>query len=247
MSIKKAPETNERTKPATISALSQLSKTIFMGRTKRYVGTDRKSGQLQFELIKKVGCQPNTRVLEIGCGCLHLGIPLIQYLDKGNYVGIDPNEWLRQKAMKKRKTRDLIEVKQARFLSVDNFDASSLDIKFDLVFSHSVLSHIAHWQLEQFLQNVSKVLESDGTILSSIRLSEGNVYGSTGTPNGEDSMADEWQYPGVSFFKLSTVRKVAGEQGFTVIHLPEFTEFYTKVRPNEFHDWILFQRKKSKK
>jgi cyclopropane fatty-acyl-phospholipid synthase-like methyltransferase len=187
------------------------------------------------------------KVLEIGCGCLHLGIPLIRYLEKGNYVGIDPNEWLRQKAMKRGKVRELLEEKKAEFLSTDDFDASVLGLKFDLVFSHSVLSHFAHWQFEQFLQNVGKVLALDGCILSSIRLAEGNAYGSTGTPNGEDSMAEEWQYPGVSFFKLPTVKKVADEHGFTVTHIPEFTEFYTMVRPNEFHDWVLFHRKKNKK
>jgi cyclopropane fatty-acyl-phospholipid synthase-like methyltransferase len=104
-------------------------------------------------------------VLEIGCGCLHAGIPLIQYLEKGNYAGVDPNEWLRQKAMKKRYVRQLVKNKQARFLSVEDFDASELGIKFDFVLSHSVLSHCAHWQLEQFLRNIAKVLTPQGRIL----------------------------------------------------------------------------------
>jgi SAM-dependent methyltransferase len=101
--------------------------------------------------------------LEIGCGRLHAGIPLMQYLDKGNYVGVDPNEWLRQTAIKNRHVRQVIEEKQPRFLSVDDFDASELGIKFDLVLSHSVLSHCAHWQLEIFLRNVGKVLAPGGT------------------------------------------------------------------------------------
>jgi cyclopropane fatty-acyl-phospholipid synthase-like methyltransferase len=179
-------------------------------------------------------------VLEIGCGRLHAGIPLMQYLDKGNYVGVDPNEWLRQTAIKSRQVRQVIEEKQARFLSVDDFDASELGIKFDLVLSHSVLSHCAHWQLEIFLRNVGKVLAPEGRILASIYLAEGNAYGSSGTPDKEDSMHQEWQYPGVSFFKLSTVVKTADMLGLRAVHIPEYTEFYTETRPKECHDWLLF-------
>jgi len=207
---------------------------------KDYVGTDRTSGQLQFELLKREGLGPGSKVLEIGCGCLHAGIPLIQYLEKGNYVGVDPNEWLRQEAMRDRRVRQLVTDKQARFLSVDDFDASELGIKFDLVLSHSVLSHCAHGQLEQFLRNASKVITPGGRILASIRLAQGNACGSSGTPDQEDSMHEKWQYPDVSWFRLSTITKTADTLGLMVVHIPKYTEFYTRTRPHEFHDWVVF-------
>jgi len=211
---------------------------------KDYVGTDTLSGQLQFELLQREGCKTTSKVLEVGCGCLHLGVPLIHYLEKGNYVGVDPNEWLRQEAMKSRRVRQLVSDKQPRFLTVDDFDASALDVKFDLIFSHSVLSHCAHWQLDQFLRNVSKVLAPEGRILASIRLAEGNAYGSSGTPDKNDSMDETWQYPWISWFKLSTVLKAAEMQGLVAVHIPEYTEFYTKSRAKEFHDWLVFHWKK---
>src|SRR6266513_1425561 len=93
-------------------------------RARSYVGTDEVSGQLQLELLKRQGCLPKSKVLEIGCGRLHAGLPLMQYLDKGNYVGVDPNEWLRQTAIKNWYVRQIVEEKQPRFLSVDDFDAS---------------------------------------------------------------------------------------------------------------------------
>src|SRR5262249_52364147 len=65
-----------------------------------YVGTDTLSGQLQFELLKREGCRPDSKVLEIGCGNLHAGVPLMQFLEKGRYVGMDLNKWLRQSRMK---------------------------------------------------------------------------------------------------------------------------------------------------
>src|SRR5579863_2165441 len=120
----------------------------------RYVATDKVSGQLQFELVKREGCKRDSKLLEIGCGNLHGAVPLIEYLQEGNYVGIDPNEWLRKAAMQDPYVRQLCKKKRARFLSVDDFDASELRVKFDFVFSHSVLSHCANWQLESFLRNV---------------------------------------------------------------------------------------------
>jgi cyclopropane fatty-acyl-phospholipid synthase-like methyltransferase len=205
-----------------------------------YVATDEVSGQLQVELLKREGCRPNSKVLEVGCGNLHAGIPLIRYLEKDNYVGIDPNEWLRQAAMEKDDIRQLVKSKGARFLTAIDFDASKFDIKFDFVLSHSILSHCAHWQLELFLKNVAKVLAPRARILASIRLAEGNAYGSTGTPDRDDSRDETWQYPGVSWFKLSTVKAIAAKHGLTVTYIPEYTEFYTKTRPKEFHDWLVF-------
>ena len=208
----------------------------------RYVRSDKVSGQLQFELLKREGCKPYSKVLEIGCGCLHLGIPLLQYLDARNYVGIDPNEWLRNSAMKDHTVANLIEDKDARFLTADDFDASSLGTAFNLVFAHSVMSHFAHWQLEVFLRNTSKVLAPGGKIITSMALAEGNAYGNPGTPNKQDSMDEKWVYPGSSFFTMATVEKTAAKLGLTVKNVAEYTAFVTETQHDHCHDWLVFQR-----
>lgn len=210
---------------------------------RKFVKTDEVSGQIQFELLKKSGCTPGSYVLDVGCGCLHAGVPLMGFLEAGHYAGIDPNEWLRDKAMKKPGVAELVASKQPAFLSNEEFDASQLGMKFDFIFAHSVLSHAAHWQLDQFLSNSAAVLSPDGKILASIRLAEGNEFGSTGSDDRQDSKAQEWQYPGISWFKLDTVRAVADKFGLTAEYLPEYTRFYTDTRPHEFHDWMLFTRK----
>ena len=198
---------------------------------KRYVGTDEVSGRLQLELLKREGCTPHSTVLEIGCGNLHAGMGLIQYLEERLYVGVDPNEWLRRPALKDPHASELVRRKRARFLSVDDFDAGKLGIRFDFVLSHSVLSHCAHWQLEQFLRNAGKVLAPGARILASLRLAEGNAYGSPGTPGKQDSMNESWQYPGVSWFKLATVTKTADQCGLTAVLKSEYGEFFVKSCP----------------
>jgi SAM-dependent methyltransferase len=212
---------------------------------KKYVKTDETSGRLQFELLRKEGCVPTSRVLEIGCGCLHAGVPLMKFLNRSGYVGIDPNAWLINDAIKKPELQPLVKEKSPQFLHGDDFDASSLNLKFNFVLSHSVLSHAAHWQLELFLRNAAKVLAPGGRIVASIRLAEGNAFGSKGSPNREDSMDQEWVYPGVSWFKLATVMDTADRLGLRARNAPEHTEFYTKTRPNEFHDWVVFSHKEA--
>jgi SAM-dependent methyltransferase len=207
---------------------------------KHYVATDEVSGQLQFALLQREGCLPSSRVLEVGCGCLNAGVPLIEYLNPGHYVGIDPNEWLLEAAMRRQRVRRLVASKRPIFLSRSDFDAGELGLTFDYVLSHSVLSHCAHWQLEQFVSNLARALRPGGRILASIRLAEGNTYGSPGTPDKEDSMDGEWQYPGVSWFKFATVKETAERHGLTAVLKPEYTELYISQRPKEMHDWIVF-------
>lgn len=207
-----------------------------------YVATDEVSGQLQLALLKREGCSPSSRVLEVGCGCLNAGIALIGYLKADHYVGIDPHEWLRQAALGTRRIRRLVACKRPVFLTRDDFDASALGLSFDFVLAHSVLSHCAHWQLNQFVANVSRVLAPKGRILASIRLAEGNPYGSPGTPDKKDSMDLEWQYPGVSWFRFATVAETAERYGLTAVVIPAYTEFYISQRPREIHDWMVLAR-----
>ena len=208
---------------------------------KNYVGTDETSGLVQLDLLKKTGCNSSSNVLEIGCGALHLSIPLIKYLEKNKYVVVDPNSWLREKNVNN--NQNLIEQKQAIFLNVEDFDVSTLTRKFDFIFSHSILSHVAHWQLEQFLKNCSNVLSKDGKILSSIVLAEGNEFGSKGSKDKKDSMDKEWVYPFISWFRFSTVKQMASKYDLLVEHKPEYTEHYIKnTKPHEFHDWLIFYK-----
>ena len=208
---------------------------------KQYVGTTELSGQLQFELLEKEGLTPSAKVLDVGSGALHAGFILAKYLEPGNYVSIEPNQWLTEEALKESEVKEEMEKKKALFLKVTDFDGSSLGL-FDFVLAHSVLSHAAYYQLEQFLRNTSKALTPKGKILASLRLAEGNEWGSQGSSDKKDTRNQEWQYPNNSFFALMTVMEAARICGLQAEHKPEFTKFYTTRRPTEFHDWFVFTR-----
>jgi SAM-dependent methyltransferase len=218
-----------------------------------YVGTDTRTGEVQLQLLQRNGLEPTSKVLDVGCGFLNAGRHIMRFLEPGHFVGIDPNEWLREMAMDDPEVRQLVEERRPIFLSVDDFDASSLGIEFDYVLSHSILSHVAHWQLAQFLTNVGKVLAPEGRIVASLRLAEGNRWGSRGSKDGDDTRARKWCYPISVFFKKSTVLETAEELGLVAHHVPLYTELMNRVsldstpgaRKGEFHDWFVFTNQTS--
>lgn len=206
-----------------------------------YVRTDRLSGHLQLELLRREGLERSSRVLEIGCGALSASIPLISFLDRERYVGVDPNRWLRE-AMANGRVRRLVSRKKAIFLTREDFGTGSLGRSFDFVLSHSILSHAAHRQLEQFLRNTTSVLAPGGIVLASIRLAEGNQFGSKGSRGGLDSMHECWTYPGISWFRFQTVKDLAAQLGLEITVKETYTRLFVRYRPQEFHDWIRIRR-----
>lgn len=193
----------------------------------RYVGTNVLSGWLQASLLWAEGCEPNSRVLEIGCGALHLAGPLVLALKPGNYLGVDPNEWLRTAARRTNPALDhLLTARSARFQSANDFHVKSGE-HFDYVFAHSVLSHVTRTQLSAFMYEVGHVLAPGGKLIASFR--EGP----------EDSTDEEWVYPGVTYFTMRTVREAGAEAGLKVRSKSKLRSFYTRLRPEESHDWIV--------
>jgi cyclopropane fatty-acyl-phospholipid synthase-like methyltransferase len=192
-----------------------------------------KAGQAQLDLLKMNGCKPDSHVLEVGCGCLVAGRPIIEYLNPDCYVGIEPNRWLIEAVTKGLKgTKELIEKKRPIFLDNYDFDASATGRKFDFVIAHSVLSHAAHWQYPLFLKSLKTCLAPNGAILASIRF-----YNEAGEIAG-DSNSEEWVYPGVSYFSLETVQRVAAEQGYDVEWRKDWREFFMSRYLLHSHDWI---------
>lgn len=198
-------------------------------------------GLLQLEMLRMNGCIPDSNVLEIGCGALVAGRPVMQFLNANRYVGIEPNTWLLDAVNEGLPdTKRLIAEKLPIFLDNLDFDASKTGRKFDYVFSHSILSHAATHQLSQFFKAIRKSIAPHGVVLASIRFFDDNnqLMG--------DSNDQEWQYPGVtasavSFFSWETVQRVAGECGFAVEWRKDYREFFTKFAPSNYHDWIRLQ------
>jgi len=207
--------------------LSDTRRTVWEWATS-YVGDPgswSKRGSLIHDFLIEAGMTAQSKVLNIGCGNLSEGAPIIRTLEPDHFVGVEPNGWLVEAALDHE--RDLAH-KSPRFLWRSDFDASDLGERFDFIVGHSVLSHIAHWQLNQFLANTRAVVDEGAAMLASIILDQFNTWD------------EQWVYPGVSRFRLQTVIAAGREIGWHVERVVEYQHRMIEVCPNDTHDWLRF-------
>lgn len=206
-----------------------------------YVSTTPEEGLAQLDLLLSLGCLPGHRVMEIGCGALVAGYPVMQFLRPGNYTGVDPNAWLRAASQRLPGVSAEVDARRATFHTREDFRAD--DGEFDFIFSHSILSHASDAQLTDFFEAAAEQLKDDGALAASVRLAEGNSVGSPGSPV-HGSHFTEWQYPGVSWFTEADVLVRADRAGLRARVAPELTRTVMSGNPRAVHDWVVARPKR---
>jgi SAM-dependent methyltransferase len=121
-----------------------------------------KIGQMQFDYLAGHGLKPGDRMLEIGCGNLRAGRLFIDYLDAGNYYGIDisPDILL---AATDTVARYGLQAKLPRLTLVRDMRLALLPERyFTVVHAHSVFSHSPIEVIDECLAAVARIMAPDG-------------------------------------------------------------------------------------
>ncbi|MET9295576.1 methyltransferase [Streptomyces sp. NPDC003077] len=119
-------------------------------------------GEMQFSYLKEHGIAPEHRMLDIGCGNLRAGWRFIQYLDTGNYYGIDISPDILV-AAKRTLTRYELQDKLPHLTITQDLTFDFLpDRHFDIVHAHSVFSHSPAHVINQALAHVGRILAPGG-------------------------------------------------------------------------------------
>lgn len=119
-------------------------------------------GKMQFDYLVEHGLKPQDRMLEIGCGNLRAGWRFIQYLDAGNYYGIDISPDILFAAEKTIVDYDL-QGKLPHLTPVRNLELEFLpDRHFTVIHAHSVFSHSPLSVIEECFANIGRILHPDG-------------------------------------------------------------------------------------
>jgi cyclopropane fatty-acyl-phospholipid synthase-like methyltransferase len=125
--------------------------------------------RFQIEMLKAQGLKPDHRFLELGCGPLTAALPLIKYLDAGNYVGVDIRSSVLDmgwreigKAELSKKNPRLI------FSNCLGDDVLQRNDQFDFIYSFSVLYHLSDDILDGYFSVVSRRLNEKGACLANI-------------------------------------------------------------------------------
>ena len=115
---------------------------------------------MTFNLLTKFGLRETHKVLDIGCGSLRNGRLLIQYLNAGNYVGIEPNGWLIDNAIQYEVGKEIIGMKKPTFIIADNLNGHKE--QFDYIFAQSIFTHCDLEYIGGWFECIKRTLKADG-------------------------------------------------------------------------------------
>jgi SAM-dependent methyltransferase len=174
---------------AILSAVKRRIRRAFMSRAQRrfeLVGPPElweMKRRYQIEFLRRFGLQPHHYLVDIGCGVLRGGVPIIDYLEAGHYYGIEARAYVLEEGRKELRESGL-EHKKPNLIVAEYLADVSLDRKFDYIWAFSVLIHLEDPILGQLMEFVAKHLGDDGVF-----------YANVDTSNAPDA---KWlEFPGV--------------------------------------------------
>jgi len=121
-------------------------------------------GRTQLDYLRTRGLKPEHTLLDIGCGSFRAGRHFIDYLDAGNYHGIEANPTLIQTGY----DRELTDEQRAK-APVENFKVNDRfwgwfdDTKFDYVIAQSVFTHVSLNHMRLCLFRAGQVTKPGGS------------------------------------------------------------------------------------
>ena len=157
-----------------------LGETIFLGVP---VKDFEKGGRELLIYLLNAGLNPDSRVVDIGCGVLRGGYWLIHFLDPGCYCGIEPDTERLAIGTRTILEPEILEAKRPRFDTNPHFDTSVFGEKFNFFLAYSVWTHASKSQIQTMLNSFLCDAKDSGVFLAS--------YLPAGWPHS-DYQGDKW-------------------------------------------------------
>lgn len=151
-------------------------KELKAGKHRKWVGGDwEKKGKIQLDFLKQRGLLPEHRLLDVGCGVLRGGIHFIDYLEAGNYYGIEARK-SHIKAGKWELEQARIDHKSPHLLVNDAFEVEIFDCSFDYALALSLFTHLDLNKIIRCLYKVGRVLKEDGEFYATFFEASGRAH-----------------------------------------------------------------------
>jgi SAM-dependent methyltransferase len=211
-------------KPTLQVRASELSHQTFLGGPAHEFEA---MGRLQLITLLRCGLYPHSKVVDLGCGSLRGGYWLINFLQPGNYFGIEPNVEMLAVGKKEILGPRLLEEKRPRFLTNDRFDLGEFSEVFDFFVACSVWIHACKRQIRAMLDSFDSWGADNAVFLANYLPAK----------HGKDYTGDQWVgrsheggTPGVVRHEFRWIQEECAKRNFSVTELP-----VNSIR----HVWLL--------
>jgi SAM-dependent methyltransferase len=128
--------------------------------------------RFQIDFLKTHGLMRDHRLIDIGCGTLRGGIPLIKLLDQGHYTGIEVREDVLELGRDELREAGL-EHKEPNLVHCTGLSTLDLEYKAEYIWAFAVLIHMDDDALNGCLSFVSKHLVQGGAFYGNVNIGEG--------------------------------------------------------------------------
>lgn len=114
-------------------------------------------GEFQLALLRHLGLRASSEVLDVGCGPLRGGLPIIGFVGARHYRGVDANASLVAAAHFELARAGLAEATD-RVTVLHDFALATLAARYDVILCFSVLNHCAQEERSRFFAEVPAVM-----------------------------------------------------------------------------------------
>jgi len=115
-------------------------------------------GKLQFDFLVSQGLKPGHTLLDIGCGSLRGGVHFINYLNTGNYLGLDKEQELINRGIEQELGKEMQIEKKSEFVISDCFEFNNFSKMPDYAIAQSLFTHLVENDIKLCLQNLKEYI-----------------------------------------------------------------------------------------
>lgn len=125
-------------------------------------------GKLQLAYLIKNGLRNNMRLIDIGCGCLRGGVKFVEFLEPGNYYGLDISPELIDAGYNIELQRAGLQHKVPRtnFHCNADFDFSGFGKQFHMAIAQSLFTHLPMNHIRLCLNRLAYNMVRDGILFA---------------------------------------------------------------------------------
>ena len=174
-------------------------------------------GRLYLITLLKIGINPDSKILDVGCGALRGGYWLIHFLNPNKYFGIEPNIEMLDYGKKILLNKETLLYKSPKFDNNAIFDFSVFNEKFDFIVARSIWTHTSKSQIEKMLEEFIKNSEPNAVFLTSYKkpyYKKDDYSGSSWV--GKSHNSDK---SGIVFHSFSWIKDLCNKKGLKVKEL----------------------------